>query len=401
MKITICHPLCGKTKFKRFWTLFSTLLLISACGSQKSQDTETGLFDPNKDYFPDKVEIQHSIGFDVEYANNYKTLHFFRHYNDLVDTVSYALVQKGTPSPLGFDENRIIQIPVQKVVSLSTTHLTMFEMLDAIPQLIGVETAQYIYSDRIRKLIDDKEIFEASPAGPLNVETIVDSGTEVVLGVGYPNSKNENFQQLEIVGIPVLLNTDWQERDLLGRAEWVKLMAVLLNKEKLVNQQFSKIENEYQSVLNLLDDKVEIAPLTITGIAQGDSWHVAGGKSFAHNVLRIAKADYPWKEDQSTGSLKLAFETVYELGLKAKFWVGPSHARTLDQILARDSRYADFEAFKTGQVYNIYGKYIEGGGNDYYESGVMNPHIIIKDVVKIFHPELLPNHDLVYYSRLK
>lgn len=401
MKTTVCKPFCGRANFTLLGIIFSVFLIISACGSKKSSESETGSYDPNKDYFLDKVQIRHSIGFDIEYAKNYKTLHFFRHYNELVDTISYALVQKGTPSPEGFDENRIIQIPVEKVVSLSTTHLGMFEMLEAVPQLIGVETAQYVYSDKIRKLVADKQIFEASPAGPLNVETVIDSRADVVLGVGYPNNKNESFQQLEMVGIPVLLNTDWQERDLLGRAEWVKLMAVLLNKEKLVNQEFSTIEKEYQSVLELLNDEVEESPLTITGIAQGDSWHVAGGKSFAHNVLRIAKADYPWKEDQSTGSLKLAFETVYELGLKAKFWVGPSHARTLDQILQRDSRYADFEAFKTGQVYNIYGKYIEGGGNDYYESGVMNPHIIIKDVVKIFHPALLPNHELVYYAQLK
>lgn len=385
--------------FRLPWAIFLTLLIFSACQSSSKEAGNSADFDPNKDYFPDKVAVKHSVGFGVEYESHYKTLHIFRHYNDLADTVSYVLLQRGTPAPE--TELPIIEVPVQRVVSMSTTHLGMFEMLDGMEALKGIEIAQYVTSEKVKQEVTSGKILEVAPAGALNVESVVGLNTDVLLGVGYPNSQNEAYQQLERTGVPVLLNADWQETDLLGRAEWVKLLAVLLNKEAVVNEKFGAIEAEYKRVLNLVENKTTEAPLTITGIALGDAWHVAGGRSFAYKLLQIVKADYPWKNDQSTGSIKLDFETVYEFGLEADFWIAPGSAKSEQDILSRDTRYADFKAFKKQQIYNIFGRYTEGGGNDYYESGVVEPDVILKDIVKIFHPELLPDHELVYHARLK
>ncbi|MGW8121652.1 ABC transporter substrate-binding protein [Roseivirga echinicomitans] len=378
------------------------ILLVGFSACQTNTENQSGFpdFDPQKDYFPEKVSINHSIGFEVEYHKNYKTLHLFRHYNEVADTVSFILVQKGTPAPEA-NHLPIISIPIQNAVSLSTTHLGMFEMLDAFDALKGIERKEYVSNPRVIEMVAAGKIAEVSPAGALNVETIIEMGTDVVLGVGFPNSQNDSFQQLSRLNIPVLLNADWQEVDLLGRAEWVKMLAVLLNKEALVNEKFSAIEKEFQAVLDLIEEKVTEAPLTITGIAQGDSWQVSGGKSFAYHVLKIAKADYPWKDDNTTGSIMLSFETVYEFGLKADFWIAPGGASTLKNIRERDPRYMDFKSYKNGGIYNVFGRFTEGGGNDYYETGVVEPHIVLKDVVKIFHPELLPDHQLVYYNQLK
>ncbi len=401
MKKTLHKWSLGKSRFAITKTTLLAFLLVSACQNQSSKDSNTDSFDPDRDYFPDKVQINHSVGFDVEYHKNYKLLHLFRHYNDAVDTLSFVLVQRGTPSPEVHADLPSITVPVENIVSVSTTHLGMFEMLDAFDQLKGVEVKQYVSNPTVRALVDSGDIVEVAPAGTLNVETVISLGVDLLMGVGYPNSQNEAYQQLERTGIPVLLNADWQEANLLGRAEWVKLLAILLNKEASVNESFGLVVREYQETLDLVQSRVTEGPMAITGIAEGDAWHVAGGGSFAYNILRIAKVEYPWKNDRSTGSLRLDFETVYEFGVKADFWIAPSHARTLEAVLQRDSRYADFKSIKNGQVYNIYGRYIEGGGNDYYETGVVEPHVILKDVVKIFHPDLLPDHELVYYSKLK
>ena len=335
------------------------------------------------------------------YHGNWKELQIFRHYNDFVDTVRFALVQKGTKSPTDFASNRIISIPVEQIGSLSTTHIGMFEALAAFDQLRGVETKKYINNHEIKKRVENNQILELSPAGALNIETTLASGIQVLWGVGYPNSNNKSYQALENAGIPVLLNSDWQELTLLGRAEWVKMLAVLLNKEKEVNEFFNRIEQDYNTTYKLVTEKIEQGPRTITGMANGDVWYVVGGKSFAYNVLQSAKIDYPWKDDNSTGSLQLDFETVYEQGLIADFWIVPGTAKTLQDIFTADNRYADFKAYKDQKVYNIYGRYTPGGGNDYYESAVVSPHIVLKDIVKIFHPDLLPKHQLVYYNHLQ
>lgn len=383
------------------WLPALFLALLLGCQDSKNQSTIDEGFDPSKDYFSTKTSIDHAIGFDLVYHKNWKEVQLYRHYNDFVDTVKFALVQRGTPSPDGFSENRIVTIPSQRLASMSTTHLGMFEKLDALDVLKGIERAEYVSSQNVKTLVEEGKITELEPSGTLNTELAVNEGIELLLGVGYPNSQNDSYQELENAGIPVLLNADWQEKTLLGRAEWMKLLAALLNKEALVNERFGAMENEFNEVLELVEANVQKGPSTITGIAQGDAWFVAGGKSFAYYILDLAKVEYPWKNSENTGSLRLDFETVYAEGLKADFWMVPSTAKTLNEILQADSRYADFKSFKNRNIYNIYGRYTEGGGNDYYESAVVNPHLVLKDNIKVFHPELLPNHELVYYNRLK
>lgn len=391
-----------KNSHRRALCILSCLLLTAlfwSCSSKQSGE-ETSSLDLQKDHFPHKVEIKHAIGFDIIYHNYWKELQLFRHYNDLVDTVRFAMLMEGVPKPEGFDDIRIIRTPALNLATTSTTHLGMFEMLDALPQLKAVQSKKYVSSEKVKSLIDEGKIQEMAPANMMNVEMVISSGIEVLLGVGYPNSQNDNYQMLENAGIPVLLNADWQERTLLGRAEWVKMLAALLNKEALVNERFEEIEKSYNEVLQKLSN-VDEAPLTITGLAEGDAWFVAGGRSFAHELLKLANVQYPWSENESTGSLRLDFETVYEYGLKADYWMVPSTAKTLNEILAADPRYVDFKSFKEQQIYNIYGRYTPDGGNDFYESAVVNPDVVLKDIISIFHPDLLPDHELVYYNRLK
>jgi len=387
---------------KKIQLVFIVLVVLQFSCSQNGKKDQSNYpdFDATKDYFPQKIEIDHSIGFDVVYHKNFKELHLFRHYNDVVDTVSFLLVQRGTPTPTNEKGHSVIQIPVKKIVAMSTTHLGMFEVLESLENVIGIEAKQYVSSEKVRAMVDEGKILEMEPAGVLNIESVIASEAEVLIGVGYPNSQNDEHQQLTNAGIPVLLNSDWQELNLLGRAEWVKMMAVLINKEKEVNRKFGQIEAEFDEIIKVVAESNVDSPMVITGIAMGDAWHVSGGKSFAFNAMKLAKVDYPWKGDNSTGSLKLDFETVYEFGLKADFWIAPGSARDMKGIVERDTRYQDFRSFKTKSIYNITGRDKEGGGNDYYESGIINPHLVLKDIVKIFHPALFPNHQLVYYKQL-
>lgn len=385
------------------YTLLCCLFLfpiIQGCSNVDLSGRANSNLNLDEDHFSHKVEIDHAIGFNVVYNNYWKELQLFRHYNESVDTVKFALVLQGAPQPEGFEDIRTIQIPATRLATVSTTHIGMFEMLEGLDQLKAVEASKYVSSEQVHQRVKSGDIKELAPAGMLNVELVLENNIDVLLGVGYPNSQNENYQTLEIASVPVLLNADWQEKSLLGRAEWVKMLAVLLNKEELVNEKFAAIESRYFEVLEKLDN-TEASPLTITGLAQGDAWYVAGGRSFAHELLKLANVEYPWSDDESTGGLRLDFETVYEYGLKADYWMVPSTAKTLDEILAADARYADFKSFKEKQIYNIYGRYIPNGGNDFYESAVVNPDVVLKDIIKIFHPEILPDHELVYYNHLQ
>ena len=381
---------------KLLW--FITFLLFAGCSNSQKQ-TQDSVSESAIPFV--STEIDHAIGFDIVYHDQWKEVLLFRHYNDFVDTIKYALYLNGAQVPKEFEPSNRIEIPVERVASMSTTHLSMFSFLDAQSSLKAIEGKKYVSAQEIKNGVDNGEIVELSPAGEMNLEVAVATNLDVVLGVGYPNLPNEAYQNLENLGIPVLLNADWQEKTLLGRAEWVKLLAALLNKEEVVNQAFAQLELRYEKVAKKLGQVESNAPNVITGLAQGGVWYVAGGRSFAYYLLELAGVTYPWARDESTGSVRLSIETVYEEGLKADFWLVPSVAKTLQELEDADSRYLDFKAVKNNKVFNIYGRFTEGGGNDFYESAVMNPDIVLKDIGKIFHPSHFPEHELYYYNQLK
>jgi iron complex transport system substrate-binding protein len=124
------------------------------------------------------------------------------------------------------------------------------------------------------------------------------------------------------------------------------------------------------------------------------------GKSYVAKYLSDAGGKYLWSDDKSAGSLPLSFEVVLERAANADYWLNFSQSwQSLKDVVAEDSRYADFQAVKTGNLYNNNTRVNDSGGNDYWEGGISNPDIVLSDLIKILHPEILPNHQLFYYRK--
>jgi len=100
------------------------------------------------------------------------------------------------------------------------------------------------------------------------------------------------------------------------------------------------------------------------------------------------------------GSIPLAFEAVFAKAGEADYWLNVGYVGSLADLKAMDARYADFAAFQKGNVWNNDARTTANGGNDYYESAVAHPEVVLADLIKIFHPDLLPDHELVYYRQL-
>ena len=125
------------------------------------------------------------------------------------------------------------------------------------------------------------------------------------------------------------------------------------------------------------------------------------GDSYVAKYLNDAGANYLWSDDNTSGSLPLSFEVVLERAANADYWLNFSQSwQSLQDLLNEDQRYTAFQAVKTGNLYNNDAQLNEYQGNDYWESGISNPDIVLSDLIKIFHPQILPKHQLVYYRKL-
>ena len=376
--------------------------LLFSC-KQPANNTGAGPY-AGKPLFHDTVSIGHSKGFTLQYFPNYKLLKILNYFSGKTpakaDTLTYVLVQRGTPAPANYPDAQVIRIPVQKMVVTSSMHIGMLDFAEAADVVAGLSEFRYITSPAVRKKVASGKVAEVGNGSGLNEELIISMHPGLVMTMGSPAAKFSRYKNLMNTGVPVLINSEWLETDPLGRSEWVKLVAALLNKEALVNRKFSAVEAEYDR-LRKLAANVKSRPSVIIGMPFKGTWFVPDGDSYTTRFLQDAGARYNWAGVKGTGSLALDFETVAPVALTADFWLNTGEVNTKNDIAAKDPRYTRFRPYLQGTVYNNNKRTNDIGANDFWESGAVNPQTILADLIRIIHPELLPGHVLEYYKPIQ
>jgi iron complex transport system substrate-binding protein len=389
-------------KSLRFFPIgFIALALAVSCRqATKKEATAAESADAGKDSTTRKAVIKYAHGFSIDYFDHYKLVRVLNRLAGKTDTLRYLLVQRGTPVPSGYPGAQVITIPVKTIIGMSSMHIALADFAGVADRIIGLGSLLYVTSPDVRKNIKAGQVAQVGLDGNINNELILTMHPDVLMDMGNPEAGFSRYKTLTDAGVPILLNVEWLETSPLGRAEWVKLMAALVNKEELVNKKFDSLAQAYDKLAEL-GRQAAVKPHVIVEIPYKGSWFVPAGESYMAQLLRDAGADYKWSDSKGTGSLPLNFEAVAPEALTADYWLNIGDVATKADIVAKDPRYASFKPFKTGQIYNNNNRVNDIGSNDYWESGAVNPQVILADLIRILHPELLPDHSLVYYKQLK
>lgn len=380
--------------------------LIIACNSTPNSPTISSSpnkeciqnFNSNTDYFPKKVSINHATGFSVEYQNNYKVVTVKNPWREAKTGFKYVLAQCGTPAPEGFKETEVITVPINTVASLSTTHLPHLAKLGVVDKLVGVSNPKTVNTPEVVEKIKAGQIAELGNNN-INVERLLELNPDLVTTYGTGNPQTDNHGKLLEAGLKVAINAEYMETSPLGRAEWLKFTALFFDREGIAEKEFSEIANKYQDIAAKVQS-IKKRPTVFTGFNFKGTWYTPGCKSYVARYLADAGADYLCAEN-SSGSTPLSFEDVFERAATADYWLNVSQSwQNLKDVVTEDSRYGDFQAVKKGNVYNNNLRLNENGGNDYWETGISNPDLVLADLIKILHPEVLPNHKLFFYQKL-
>lgn len=345
------------------------------------------------------AEIKYAKGFSIDYYDTYKLVRIYTGTGKKSDTMEYVLLAKGVKAPEGFKKAQLITIPVKSLIATSSMHVALADFAGAADVITGLGSLKYVSSTAVRKNIAAGKVKEVGIDGTRNDEMLISMKPGLVMVMGNPDAKFSKYATLTGAGVPVMLNSEWLETTPLGRAEWVKLMAALLNREILVNAKFDSVANEYNRLAEI-GRKVSSKPTLIIGMPFKGTWYMPDGDSYMVQFFKDAGAGYHWMDTKGTGSLPLNFESAAPIALKADFWLNVGYVDSKKDIKAVDARYADFMPFKNGHIFNNNKRTNDMGSNDYWESGAVNPQLVLADLIKILHPELLPDHVLTYYKRL-
>lgn len=346
-----------------------------------------------------KNEIQYAKGLEIYKYAGYSIVKITKPWPGAKENFTYVLQEKNGIIPESLKQYTTIHIPIQSIVVTSTTHIPALEMLGRESSLVGFPDTDFISSEKTRKRIDAGKVREVGKNENLNTEVLIDMQPDVIVGFGLTNS-NPSLDLLQKSGLKVLFNGDWTEQSPLGKAEWIKFFGALYGLDSKANLVFKEIEKEYNATLALAR-KATQKPSVLSGSMFQDQWYVPQGESWASLFLKDAQADYLWKNTKGTGSISLPFEIVLEKAQKAAFWIAPGDFSSLKQMSDSNPHYQEFESFKNKKVYSYALNKGAKGGILYFEWSPTRPDWVLKDLIKIFHPELLPNHSLFFFQKLE
>jgi iron complex transport system substrate-binding protein len=368
-------------------------------------------YDPNVDYFPNKVEVEFADGLQVEYFNNYKVVRATTPWPGATeaDVFEYVLVQCGTPAPDGFDGAQVIEVPSGDIIALSSTQLPHLLELGLLDHLIGIEDKTYITNEEVRASVDAGDVIEVGGGSAINIELVLDAEPDLVMTYSAGLPEYDSHPILLGAGLNVAMNNEWVESSPLGRAEWIKFTSLFYNKEAEANEVFDARVAEYQELAALaagLPEEEKPAVLYNAFSSYSEAWDIPGSNSYMAQLLNdagghIILGDAPEAQGQA-GSVPFDFETVYEVGQEADLWiVADGGTSTLDELFAQDERYADFAPVDAGTVWNNNAKINEDGGNAFWEQGVTHPEVLLADLIAILHPDLLPDYTPTFYKQVQ
>lgn len=346
--------------------------------------------------------ILYAKGFSIKKENSgITTIKVTSPWPNAETAFTYALIPKEIAAYTTLNKDAydaIIIVPVERIIVTSTTHIPVLDALGVENTLVGFPNTDLISSVKTRKWIENGHIKELGHNENINTEVSLALEPDLVVGFGM-NNQNKGYETLKRSNIPVLYNGDWTEENPLGKAEWIKFFAPFFHKEKEAEQLFKNIEASYNKTKELAL-KASSKPTVLTGGLYKDVWHVAGGNSWMAQFLKDAQTDYLWKDTQQTGGIAVSLESVLDIAEKAEFWLNPSMLVSYDEMKLANRHYQKFDAFSTKKVYSNTIAKGPTGGLLYYELAPQRPDIVLKDLIYIFHPELLPNHKLVFFKPL-
>lgn len=373
----------------KFFTHLFILCALIACQPKANKKTE------NKAV----IKPEFAKGFVYEKHEKYIKAIVKTPYKGATNPYEYIIVKGDTVIKPSHENQIVIHTPLKKIIATSTTQIPVLEALKSETLLKGYPNTKFISSKKTRTLIDNGSIVDIGHEEHMNIEMVLDIQPDILFAFAV-NNINKNFTTLKKAGIPIVIDASWLEETPLGRAEWIKFFALFLNQEKEADLVFDEIVKNYQTALETIPNNIK-KPNVLYGGIYNDIWYTPAGDSYVAQIMKDAGTNYYWQNTESTGSLALQFEEVFVEAKNADFWFSPGYAPNKKALANTNKHYTSFKPFSTNNIYTYTNTIGETGGLVFFELGALRPDLILKDFIKICHPELLPNYETTFFKRLE
>ena len=340
---------------------------------------------------------QYAKGFELESGDKYDKITVFSPWK-AGDTLAlyYLIREENTATP---SDGIRIKIPIKRLTTTSCTQIGFLSELGEIGSVSGVCNPYIVYNHDLQEAVNAGAVADVGDAMTPNVELILRSAPDAVM-VSTSAQGDAATEKLLSLGAKVIFNNEWTENDPLARAEWLRFTAAFFDKLPLADSIFQQEVEKYNNLKNIVATTNPKKKSIMSGNNFRGTWYVPAGNTYMGVLFRDADAKYFYEKDSSLFSIPLNIETVVRNFADADVWVGAA-ANSLDELRTKDKKHTWFNAYRTKQVYNFYARTTAMGGNDFWETGVVHPALILQDIINILYPDILEDKELYFAKQLE
>lgn len=364
-------------------------IVVAACG-RKSVSLE--------DFDKPVYMLEYASGFDIQGADSKQSvLLTVTNPWQGADGIAVQLfiARDGETAPEGFD-GQVLEGDADRIVAMSSTHIAMLDAIGEVDRVVGVSGIDYISNPDIQARRD--RIGDVGYEGNINYELLLSLDPDLVLlyGVNGASGMEAKLRELEI---PFVYIGEYLEEEPLGKAEWLVAVAETVGRRPAAEEIFAAIPERYDALKRRVAAETSDTPSVMLNTPYGDSWFMPSAGSYLIRLICDAGGRYLYSQNDTGRSLPIDLEEAALLVSGADLWLH-AQAASLDELRSRYPKFADAPCVREGRVWNCDRRTNAAGGNDFWESSVVHPDLVLRDLVKILHPELV-DEPFVYYRRIE
>ena len=386
----------SKSRLHACTMALATLLLLGACRGGRGDATD---LTPEPLAYARNICCERGEGFSVWTLRDPWDTAAVLHRYVLVSDTAIATERIASRLPRADAATSVVRVPLHRVGVATSVHCGLMDELGCSDAIAGVCESQYIDLPTVQSRLADGTITDFGNGMNPNIELIMDVAPDALLLTSFEHSGG--YGRVERLGIPIIECAEYMEVSPLARAEWMRFYAELFGTGSRADSILDAVCADYESLRRLAADSTAAArrPRLFTEMLYGGQWFVPCAESTMGIMFADAGADYVFADRHGSGSTALAFETVFDAAADADLWLVKYNSATpltYTQMEQDYKPYARFSAFSHRHVWGC-----DLARSHFYEQTPFHPERLLRDLIAIIHPELLPGTQPVYYQPLE
>ena len=369
----------------------ATLLLTASCGDKTTIST---------DDFTEKIFTpQHASGFEIRGDGKGNTLLAVSRPwqgDGEMPEQKLLILRSGDAKAAAEYDGQTITGAARRVVCMSSSHVAMLDAIDCADRIAGVSGKRYITNLRIS---GSDKVCDVGYDPNLDFERIVSLRPDIVLLYGVAGENTATTAKLRELGIPYLYIGDYAEQTPLGKAEWLVAVSEIVGCREHATQVFDAIETRYTALRDSIAQASQRRPSVMLNTPYQDVWYMPSDDSYMVRLIEDAGGRYIYSgENPAGGSRAIGLEEAYMLVTDADLWLNTGQCTDMEELRQSTPKFVSAGVFRSGRIYNNNRRRTAAGGNDFWESAVVHPDVVLRDLATIIGGGEEP---LYYYQRLE